>query len=209
MFALTIIMRLPEKPLHGIILAGGRSLRFGSDKALALFKDKPLIEHAIGLVESVGIDVAVITSRERDYSFLKRPIYFDRDPFLGPLSGLDRAFELYPSARLLVLSCDMPFLRKKDLVRLLDEDNGLSDVVLYRLNPDRFQPFPGIYAASLKCRINLRDQGSNSMQAFLKKIDRITEIGIVDSHLNFSNVNKVENLSETEYDPNHCDTLFL
>ncbi len=182
-------------PVHGIVLAGGKSSRFGTDKALAQFEGMPLIAHAVELVRSVGLEVSVITSPGRDYSFLKCPVYFDREPFLGPLSGLDRAFELYSGARLLALTCDMPFLKKEDLLRLLAEDGANSDAVLYRLGPDRFQPFPGIYAASLKDKIDLRGQVMRSMQFFIRKIHKVIEIDNSESRIDFRNVNKIEHLS--------------
>ncbi len=68
----------------GAVLAGGASTRFGSDKALALFAGKPLIEHVIaGLAGQV--ETLVICGRDW-------PPYRRIDdlptPGLGPLGGL-------------------------------------------------------------------------------------------------------------------------
>lgn len=68
----------------GAVLAGGTSTRFGSDKALALFADKPLIEHVINALLP-QVETLVISGRDW-------PPYARVDdlpaPGLGPLSGL-------------------------------------------------------------------------------------------------------------------------
>ena len=175
---------------HGVILAGGQSKRFGSDKALALYEGKPLIAHAVELVHSAGLDPCVITDRSRDYFFLDCPIYFDQESYLGPLGGLDRAFEVFPDEKVLVLTCDMPFLVKADLDRLLNQNHENCDVVLYRLQTDRLQPFPGIYDASLRGKALWRDEANHSMQFFINKIDQVLEIDAASVKGHFRNINR-------------------
>lgn len=68
----------------GVVLAGGLSRRFGSDKALALFDGRALIEHALAALAGQADAVAIIG---RDHpgalSIPDRPA-----PGLGPLGGL-------------------------------------------------------------------------------------------------------------------------
>lgn len=68
----------------GAVLAGGASTRFGSDKALALFAGKPLIEHVIA---GLACQVETLVICGRDW-----PPYHRIDdlptPGLGPLGGL-------------------------------------------------------------------------------------------------------------------------
>ena len=159
-----------------------------------MYEGKPLIARAVELVNSSGIKACVVTEKYRDYSFLKCPVYFDQQSFRGPLAGLDRAFEVFPDEKILMLTCDMPFLKKEDLRRLLDENIETVDVVLYKLHADRFQPFPGIYSASLKDKIHLDGPDGGSMQNFLKTVDRFLEINPGDSSERFSNINTTESL---------------
>ncbi len=194
-----------EKICHGVILAGGRSQRFGSDKALALFEGRPFVSRAVDLVRSVGLAACVITEQHKDYSFLDCPIYFDRQSFRGPLAGLERAFEVFPDEAILVLTCDMPFLVKEDLERLLTHEQEGFDAVLYRLEDDRFQPFPGIYDSSLKNAICLHDEKANSMQFFIKKIERVLEVKVVTSQDHFRNINRSIAIS-SKYDSTHILT---
>lgn len=71
----------------GAVLAGGGSVRFGSDKALALFAGRSLIDHAIAAL-APQVDTLVIVGREHpgQASIPDLPA-----PNLGPLGGLSGA----------------------------------------------------------------------------------------------------------------------
>ena len=68
----------------GVVLAGGRSSRFGSDKALAELGGKPLLAHA---VERLGAwcDDVVVAGRE---TAAARGIADWPRPDMGPLGGI-------------------------------------------------------------------------------------------------------------------------
>ena len=68
----------------GAIIAGGRSRRFGSDKALALLHGKPLIAH---VAERLSPQVDAIVVAGRDYPNLTTVPDFPHAG-LGPLGGL-------------------------------------------------------------------------------------------------------------------------
>ena len=72
--------------LLGVVLAGGKSRRFGRDKALALLDGRPLIDHALAALS--GCDAVVVAGREWPgvTSLPDRPL-----PDLGPLGGLNAA----------------------------------------------------------------------------------------------------------------------
>lgn len=72
--------------LLGVVLAGGQSRRFGSDKALALLDGRPLIEHALAAL--AGCDALVVSGRDWPgvTALPDRPA-----ADLGPLGGLNAA----------------------------------------------------------------------------------------------------------------------
>lgn len=89
----------------GIVLAGGRSSRFGSDKARAMFAGRPLADHARDLLLPHA-DRVVIADHGADIS--DRP----RDG-LGPLGGIAGALDhaaAYGFASVMTIACDMPRL---------------------------------------------------------------------------------------------------
>lgn len=67
----------------GAVLAGGRSSRFGSDKALARYQGKPLMDHAIDALAS-QCDMVVVVGREGGVPDWPQP-------GCGPLGGLGGA----------------------------------------------------------------------------------------------------------------------
>ena len=78
----------------GVILAGGKSQRFGSDKALARVDGKALIEHAV-LALSPQVNALAISGRP----WGAVPVIEDYPaPGLGPLGGLAGALR-YAGAR--------------------------------------------------------------------------------------------------------------
>ncbi|MCU6455447.1 molybdenum cofactor guanylyltransferase [Sphingomonas sp. A2-49] len=89
----------------GAILAGGRSRRFGSDKATAPFEGKPLIEHVRALVAG-RVDAVVVIGRPGGIADLPRPD-------LGPLGGIAGAIDhaaTHGFDTVLTIGCDMPRL---------------------------------------------------------------------------------------------------
>ena len=74
----------------GCILAGGRSSRFGSDKALVMWRGKTLLAHAIGRLRP-QVDELIINTNSQAPEYLEcgYPLVPDRTPsFEGPLAGV-------------------------------------------------------------------------------------------------------------------------
>lgn len=93
----------------GVVLAGGKSSRFGSDKAQALLDGRPLIEHALANLWLHTDEVAVVGRyRAGVIGIDDRP-----EPGLGPLGGLCGAL-FYAAAhgfeRVLTCAVDSPVL---------------------------------------------------------------------------------------------------
>lgn len=99
----------PAKRIAGVVLAGGRSSRFGSDKAEALYKGRPLIDWSIA---ALAPHCEAIFVSGRDHPSLPRTT--DRPaPGMGPLGGLAGAMQAVSAAgftHLLSLPCDTPQL---------------------------------------------------------------------------------------------------
>lgn len=142
----------------GAVLAGGRSSRFGSDKALALFERRSLLDHAVDAL-SVQVDAVVICGRSQT----GRPCLPDRPgPDLGPLGGLaaalrhalDQGYEAVVST-----GCDTPML-PPDLVSRLRRAGAASYV--------GDLPIVGLWPAGLSPAIDrfLAASPSRSMRAW-------------------------------------------
>lgn len=91
----------------GAVLAGGRSSRFGSDKALAPWQGRPLIEHCWDALGAVA-DERILCGR----AYLDLPWIEDRPAAgLGPLGGLCAALHrasAHGFDRVVTIGCDTP-----------------------------------------------------------------------------------------------------
>jgi molybdenum cofactor guanylyltransferase len=109
--------------IGAIVLAGGRSSRFGRDKLAEIIDGRPLLERAIGAVEAVATDVVVVAAPDSN-SALPKGVLIAHDPvaFEGPLAGLAAGLAALDPAvdRLIVVAGDMPSLVPAVLGRLLD-----------------------------------------------------------------------------------------
>lgn len=91
----------------GAVLAGGRSTRFGSDKAEAVLEGRRLLDHAIRALGQ-HVDEVVICGRviEGIVCLPDRPV-----PDLGPLGGINAALHharQHGFSAVVTTGCDMP-----------------------------------------------------------------------------------------------------
>jgi molybdopterin-guanine dinucleotide biosynthesis protein A len=157
------------KPIPVYLLAGGRSSRFGSDKARAELGGEPLILRLAHRVESVASPLVVVADRRDKYLDLGLTTIADALPGLGPLGGLLTAFQHAAGSRwTLVLSCDLLDLRPEWLEELEGHVDERAQAVVFR---DQFwQPFPGLYHTSLLTRVEQQvEEGDLSVHRLLER----------------------------------------
>jgi molybdopterin-guanine dinucleotide biosynthesis protein A len=159
-----------------IVLAGGRSTRFGRDKLAELVDGRPLLDHAILAVSRVAREVLVLVPPVGDRLLARPPdagvrvvTVRDPEPFGGPLvavlAGLERASEPFA----LVVGGDMPRLSPDvlaALLRALDASEADAVVLAFR---GRRQTLPAalrVGAATQAARRLLSD-GMRSLHALL------------------------------------------
>ena len=97
----------------GAVLAGGRSSRFGSDKAAATWNGRSLAEHAAALIGQ-HVDRVVMVGLD---GIPDLP-----EPGLGPLGGIAGSLDYAASegfASVLTVGCDMPRVPGELIVALL------------------------------------------------------------------------------------------
>ena len=114
----------------GFVLAGGRSSRMGQDKALLLFKGRPLIEHVAGEVRGAAGNVTLVGSPSR-YIYLGYPVIDDALDQCGPLAGIHAALNHSIDEWNLIVACDMPEITVEFLLTLMERAAaGKADAVL-------------------------------------------------------------------------------
>ena len=123
-----------NQPLNatGIILAGGKSSRFGRDKALEPIDGKPLIQRIKEDFDILFQEVIIIANEPEKYEFLGVDIHKDIIPGLGPIGGLFTGLTVTGCDWSFFAACDMPFINKR-LVRALAALRPGYDVVAPRI----------------------------------------------------------------------------
>ncbi len=86
-----------RKDITGIILAGGKSSRMGTDKALMQFQGEKLIERTMRTFRSVFPKIMIITNTPLDYLDQDAGIATDIFPGKGPLGGIYTGLFFSPS----------------------------------------------------------------------------------------------------------------
>lgn len=106
--------------LSGGILAGGRSNRFGSNKALFAPDGERLIERAVRLLRPFCAQVLVSASHANAdaYRFLGLDIVEDLHADCGPLGGLEALLTQCATPWMFILACDMPYVSSDALLTM-------------------------------------------------------------------------------------------
>ena len=100
----------------GVVLAGGKSLRMGRDKAGLAFRGRSLLDHMLDLLAQGGSDPCVVSGQYAGYLCVP-----DAAPDGGPIAGILAVAEALPGRRLLFVPIDMPLLDPRLIRRLLLE----------------------------------------------------------------------------------------
>jgi molybdopterin-guanine dinucleotide biosynthesis protein A len=127
----------------GIVLAGGRSSRFGSDKLALEIDGVTVLDRAIAAVSVVAAGVLVVGT---GHTALPVRRIDDPEPFGGPLQAVEAALEAIHTDLAVIVAGDMPSLAPPVLQMLIETLIATSDidatVLATRDAPSRRQPVP-------------------------------------------------------------------
>jgi molybdopterin-guanine dinucleotide biosynthesis protein A len=127
----------------GWVLAGGRSSRMGSDKALLDLGAGPLACRVAELVAQ-SCPVTTLVGDPALYGALGFPITPDNTPGLGPLAGIEAALAATTSDWNLIVACDMPSLNLNIFESLFTAATE-ADCALPRHADGRVEPLCAVY----------------------------------------------------------------
>src|SRR5215510_5070093 len=123
------------KDSSSIILAGGGSVRMGSNKPLLPHTDNPrftFVEHLVSTLAPL-CDETILVTRDADdaanYVLPGVQIITDKVPDQGPLMGLYSGLSAIHAQRALVVAVDLPFIRTSLVTFLLSQPQSDSLLV--------------------------------------------------------------------------------
>jgi molybdopterin-guanine dinucleotide biosynthesis protein A len=168
-----------EQKLHFYILAGGKSRRFGANKALFRIEGQTVIERVIAAIPQFA-PVFVVTNSPAEYAFLSLPTVPDKFPGAGPLAGIHAGLLHSPVDWNFFLACDLPLLRPSIIAEICSAPRA-AQVILPEApealsgvpsnEASRLQPLCALWSKSTLPLVEaaLRD-GELSVRSLLKKL---------------------------------------
>ena len=136
----------------GLVLAGGRSRRFGeADKAVADLAGTPMIRRVVDLIRPT-VDELVISCREEQVPTIRSMLEDEPDASFavdpvddrGPVAGIVTGLRSVTAADAVVVGCDMPFVDPTFVEFLFDRAAGYEAAVP-RLDDGWFQVTQAVY----------------------------------------------------------------
>jgi molybdopterin-guanine dinucleotide biosynthesis protein A len=195
-----------------IVLAGGRSSRFGSNKALQTLAGKALIRYVTDRVSNAVDElIVVIGHRESAAEYQAvlpnsvRVMNDDREgknPLIGIVTGLQAAASEYAA----ILSCDTPFVRAS-VIDFLFRRALNADAAIPKWDAGRIEPLQAAYqrVAALRASQEVLSDKDASHKEMISRLVRVAYVSVereikgIDSSLNtFFNINTREDLSVAE-----------
>jgi molybdopterin-guanine dinucleotide biosynthesis protein A len=131
----------------GAILAGGLSRRFGTNKALFLIEDTPMIRRIYDRLCPIFETVMVAGGDTKTYGALGLPCRADLIPGKGALSGLYTALSYAPGDQVFCFACDMPLINAS-VVRVIISHLGAEEALLPVIGGVH-QPLHAVYRKSI------------------------------------------------------------
>lgn len=129
----------------GIILCGGRTRRFGGEKALVRVGGRAVVERVADALAPFCAEVLVVASPRREMAVpAGARVVEDVHPGAGPLGGIATGLRAMAADLALVVGCDMPFL-VEGLLRLLVEQAAGFDAVVPRRADGYLEPLHALY----------------------------------------------------------------
>lgn len=126
----------------GIILAGGKSLRMGTDKAMLQINENSFLKHCHNVLSEMCDEIIISSANEKhELPNTKRvsDIYSDK----GPLGGLHAGLSASKTDLNLCLSVDTPFVTVAFLQWMLNQQK--ADKSFFIKEAGRFHPLIGVY----------------------------------------------------------------
>lgn len=131
-----------DRRWSALILTGGTSNRFGSDKSEAILQGNTLIDYLISSIPA-GVPVVIVGPARDEFATTIRVVQ-DDSPGGGPVAGIAAGLPLIETEYVSVLATDMPYSAALVPLLMLDLSDEVDGAIV--VDEEGFQqPFSGIY----------------------------------------------------------------
>jgi molybdopterin-guanine dinucleotide biosynthesis protein A len=183
----------------GIILAGGKSSRMGTNKALLDLNGRKVIEGIGETLANITDEMIVVTNTFEEFEFLQLPMVADNwKGGMGPLAGIEAGLAASKTEHNLIVACDMPFI-SVELGRFLLSCLHESQAAVPQIEETRhplFAAYRREVLGEVRKSLEKRELG---IWRFLRNVavktvtkDELTSLGLPNEERYFFNMNNHE-----------------
>ena len=199
-----------------IVLAGGRSSRMGSPKALLRFDDEPAIVHIVAALRRWFPEVVVVAAPGQELPTMPVTVVRDEVAYQGPVGGISYGLAAASGEVCFVTSCDSVFLSASLISHLVSRISE-HDVVIPHWE-GRLQPLHAVYRRSVLPLLEAQLARNELRPVYL--FDKVRTLRIDDDEIrrfdpegsSFFNMNTPEEYAEALVrwsKPVHCTVELL
>ena len=183
----------------GVVLAGGKSQRFGEDKSQVKLGDKLLIDYILSEIIDEFKEVLLISNNKIKYNYSNKiSLVEDTKKGLGPLGGILTAMKWIKENNksykwISTFPSDTPFFKKKILNNFLEEIKDYEGKLFFiNSNNTRHNIF-GLWSIDLLERLEKDlDNGERKVEMWANKI------GVKSINMKFENKDPFFNINTKE-----------
>jgi len=189
-----------ENNILGIILAGGKSSRFGEDKSTAKLGNKTLLDHIVNKIENEFNEILVISNNKK-LSFQNKKIQVIEDCIkgqLGPLVGILTAMKWVKENKkdyrwVASFPCDTPFFYINLKNKLKLKTNNTSKKLIFLNSEKKRHNIFGAWS------IDLIEILENDLKKNFRKVEIWADkIGYESININIEKFDKFLNINTKE-----------
>ena len=148
---------MKEHNILGVILAGGKSSRFGSNKSLSKLANNKLIEHVINKIDKYFPEILVV-SNDSGLKIENQKIKIIKDcikGYLGPLVGVLSAMKYANSFEnkfkwIITFPCDTPFFEKLIVEQMIEKATSPKEKIYFVKDKKQRHNIFGLWSTSLE-----------------------------------------------------------
>jgi molybdopterin-guanine dinucleotide biosynthesis protein A len=183
----------------GVVLAGGKSQRFGEDKCQVKLGDKLLIDYILSEIIDEFKEVLLISNNKIKYNNSKKiSLVEDTKRGLGPLGGILTAMKWIRQNNknykwISTFPSDTPFFKKKILNNFLEEIKDYEGKLFFINSNDTRHNIFGLWSIDLLDRLEKDlDNGERKVEMWANKI------GVKSINMKFENKDPFFNINTKE-----------
>ena len=194
---------MDENNILGVVLAGGKSKRFGKDKANVKLGNKTLIKHTLDKIKSKFNKIVVVSNTEviKDYTIIKDCINGQLGPLVGVLSAMKWVKKNnYSYEWIITFPCDTPFFSISIIDRFVNAAKLKNSFLYFVKSEDKRHNIFGLWSLKL---VNTLEEDINKNE--YRKVEKwANKIGVKTINVTyekmdpFFNINTKEELAEAE-----------